>query len=245
MPDKKVTILVVDDSDLIRHTLTNFFDDYFIEVVNCMDGLEGIQKALKYTPDLIFLDLMMPNFDGVKMLQVIKVIDTLKNIPVIVISGNTSKANVLAATEAGAHRVIPKPLEKEVIINNINEILGVDFLKNAKKINTAEDENKQILNQLLKIFLAHYPLKKQKIERALELKNKDLLYSQVHEMKGAGGTIGYPIISVICNDIEKALEIPAIDWENMKSKCSQIFTIVGKIEDAKTISGNTITYLKK
>ncbi len=244
MPDKKVTILVVDDSDLIRHTLTNFFDDYVVEVVNCLDGLEGIQKALKYIPDLIFLDLMMPNFDGVKMLQVIKVIDTLKNIPVIIISGNTSKANVLAATEAGAHTVIPKPLKKDVIINNVNEILGVDFLKNAKKINTAEDENKQILNQLRKIFLEHYPLKKQKIDKALESKNKDLLYSQVHEMKGAGGTIGYPIISIVCNDIEKALEIPAIDWDYIKTKCSQIFTIVGKIENSKTILGNTITFLK-
>lgn len=243
MPDKKVTILVVDDSDLIRHTLSNFFNDYIIEVVNCMDGLEGIQKALKYIPDLIFLDLMMPNFDGVKMLQVIKVIDTLKNIPVIVISGNTSKANVLAATEAGAHKVIPKPLEKDVIINSINEILGVDFLKNAKKNNNDEDENKQILNQLRKIFLEHYPLKKQKIEKALELRSKDLLYSQVHEMKGAGGTIGYPIISVICNDIEKALEIHATDWDYIKTKCSQIFTTVGKIESSKTVLGDTITYL--
>lgn len=244
MQDKKVTILVVDDSDLIRHTLTKFFDDYVVEVVNCLDGLEGIQKALKYIPDLIFLDLMMPNFDGVKMLQVIKVIDSLKNIPVIVISGNTSKANVLAATEAGAHRVIPKPLEKDVIIKNVNEILGVDFLQKAKKIKNAEDENTEILGYLRKIFLQHYPLKKQKIDKAIEFKNKELLYGMIHEIKGAGGTIGYPIISVICNDIEKALELPVIDWDFVKAKCNQIFTIVGKIEDSKSVLGNNITFQK-
>ena len=177
----------------------------------------------------------MPNLDGVKMLQVIKVIDDLKNIPVIIISGNTSKANVLAVIEAGAHRVIPKPLEKEVIIKNVNEILGSDFLRKAKKINVTEKENKEILEHLRKIFLEHYPLKKQKMNKALETKNKDLLYNLVHEMKGAGGTIGYPIISVISNDIEKALEISIIDWNDIKTKCEQIFSIVRKIEFPKAL----------
>jgi CheY-like chemotaxis protein len=235
MPDKKVTILVVDDSDLIRDTLTKYFEEYFVEVVSCRDGLEGIQKSLQYIPDLIFLDLLMPNFDGVKMLQVIKIIDVLKNIPVIVISGNTNKANVLAAIEAGADKVIPKPLQKEVIINNVNEILGADFLKKSKKISVTEEENKEILNQLCRIFLKHYPLTKRKIEKALETKNKDLLFGFVHEMKGAGGTIGYPVISVACNDIEKALEFPIIDWMYIKNKCEYVFSIVRKIEYSKSI----------
>ncbi len=235
MSNKKVTILVVDDSDLIRHTLTKFFDDYIVEVVGCLDGLEGIQKALQYMPDLIFLDLLMPNLDGVKMLKVIKVIDALKNIPVIVISANTSKANVLLAMESGADKVIPKPLQKEVIINSVGEILGNDFLKNSKKINLTDQENKEILNHLSRIFLDHYPVKKRKIEKALETKNKDLLADLIHEMKGAGGTIGYPIISIICNDIEKVLEIPVTDWNYIKIKCDQIFSIAGKIESSKSV----------
>ncbi len=235
MPDKKVTILVVDDSDLIRHTLAKFFDDYVVDVVSCLDGLEGIQKALQYIPDLIFLDLMMPNLDGIKMLQVIKVIDALKNIPVIVISGNTSKANVLVAIESGAEKVIPKPLQKEVIINSVNEILGNDFLNHSKTTNLTEKENKEILNHLCRIFMEHYPVKKRKMEKAFETKNKDLLSILIHEMKGAGGTIGYPIISIICNDIEKALEIPVIDWSHIRKKCEQIFTIVDKIEYSKSI----------
>ena len=236
MQDKKITILIVDDSDLIRHTLTKFFEEYFVEVVNCLDGLEGIKKALQHVPDLIFLDLMMPNFDGVKMLQVIKIIDALRNIPVIVISGNTSKANVLAAIEAGADRVIPKPLQKDIIINNVNEILGKKLLKDSKKIILTEEENKEILNHLGKIFLDRYPLSKRKIEKALETKNKDLLFNLVHEMKGAGGTIGYPIISIICNDIEKALQVPFIDWEFIKDKCEQIFSIAEKIKYSNAIT---------
>jgi CheY-like chemotaxis protein len=235
MIDKKFTILVVDDSDIIRQTLAKFFEDYAVEVINCLDGLEGIQKALHHLPNLIFLDLMMPNLDGVKMLKVIKVIDDLKNIPVIVISGNTSKANVLLAMESGADKVIPKPLQKEVIINSVNEILGSEILSNAKRTNLTEQENKEILNHLCRIFMEHYPLKKQKIDKALVTKNKELLSDLIHEMKGAGGTIGYPIISVICSDIEKSLGVHALDWDLIKTKCEQIFSIVGKIESSKSI----------
>lgn len=235
MQNKKVTILVVDDSDIIRNTLTKFFEDYVVEVVGCPDGLEGIQKALQHLPDLIFLDLMMPNLDGVKMLKVIKVIDDLKNIPVIVISGNTSKANVLLAMESGADKVIPKPLQKEIILNNVSEILGSDFLNNSRKVNLTEKENKEILNHLCRIFLEQYPVKKQKIEKALETKNKDLLSNLIHEMKGAGGTIGYPIISIICNDVEKALKIPVINWDYIKTKCEQIFSIVKRMESPKSV----------
>ncbi len=235
MPDKKVVILVVDDSDLIRETLTRYFEEYFVEVVNCRDGLEGIKKSIQHVPDLIFLDLIMPEFDGVKMLQVIKIMDDLKNIPVIIISGNTNKANVLAAMEAGAHKVIPKPLQKDIIINSINEILGPDFLKKSKKINATEEENKEILNQLCRIFLKHFPLTKRKIEKAIETRNIDLMFGLIHELKGAGGTIGYPVITIICNDIEKALEISIIDWMYIKSKCDHVFSIVRKIEYSKYI----------
>ncbi|MCU7513496.1 MAG: response regulator, partial [Ignavibacteria bacterium] len=129
----RIRILVVDDSDVIRHALKTFFEDYNLEVLTCTDGLEGLQKAAEFKPNLIFLDLMMPNFDGLKMLQVIKVLDNLRHIPIIVISANTDRRNVLAAVEAGAERVLSKPLQKEMIIKYVNEILGSETLSKSKK----------------------------------------------------------------------------------------------------------------
>ena len=113
---KKNKVLIVDDSDVILHTLKDFFEDYNFEVITCSDGLEGIQKAAEEKPDLIILDLMMPNIDGIKMLQVKNVLEDIQNIPVLVISANTAKRNVMAALEAGAHRVISKPLDQQLII---------------------------------------------------------------------------------------------------------------------------------
>ncbi len=235
----KATILIVDDSDIIRYSLKSFFSDYNFEVITCLNGLEGIQKSVENKPDLIFLDLMMPNFDGMKMLQVLKVMDNLKLIPVIVISGNTNKTNVLSAIEAGADRVISKPLQKEIIIKNIIDLLGPDFLKKSKKNNAeVNDKNKELLNHLSKFFLDKFPEKKIKLVDALRKRNTGTMATLIHEIKGAGGTIGYPIISVICYEIEKILDLNVIDWSLIDTKCRQIFSIVEKIEFLKTTVSN-------
>lgn len=70
--NKRATILIVDDADIIRYSLKNFFQEYDFDVVTCTDGMEGIKMSAECKPALIFLDLMMPNLDGIKMLQIIK-----------------------------------------------------------------------------------------------------------------------------------------------------------------------------
>ena len=123
--DKKAkrTILVIDDEELICQSLKTFFNDFNIDVVSCSDGLEGIQKAIEIKPCIMFLNSPMPNIDSIKMLKVFKILNDIKNIPVIIISGNTDKKNVLAAIEAGADKVITKPLQKDVIIKTVNEVM--------------------------------------------------------------------------------------------------------------------------
>jgi len=228
--EKKITVLVVDDSDIIRNSLRNFFQDYNFEVITCHDGLEGIQKTKEYKPSLIFLDLMMPNFDGVKMLQVIKVLDELKNIPVIVISANTNRSNVLAAIEAGAERVISKPLQKDVLIKHVNEILGYEFLSKIKKGKSfSEDESKEMLKQLVKFFLNGFPAKKKLIDDALASQKKDLLKHAVHELRGEGGSIGYMELSKIAGELEDHLASSKIDWLFVTAICKKIFDIVAQI----------------
>jgi DNA-binding response OmpR family regulator len=227
----KKSILIVDDSDVIRDTLRSYFTEYDFEILTCPDGLEGIKKVIDYHPSLIFLDLMMPNLDGVKMLQVIKVIDNVKNIPVIVISANTNRSNVLSALEAGADRVVPKPLQKDILEKNINELLGPDFLRDARTFNSStEKQNKEIQEHLRKFFLDNFSKNKLRLVNALKAQDEGVVFNITHDIKGSGGTIGYPILSVISYEIEKALENRIVDWLFITSKCQQIFSIIEKIE---------------
>ncbi len=230
--DEKLTFLVVDDSDLIRNSLKNFFSDFNIKVLTSNDGLDGIQKAVKYKPSLIFLDLMMPNFDGIKMLQVIKILEHIKTIPVIVISGNTNRTNVIASLEAGADRVISKPLKKSIMLKNINELLGGNFLKKAKKkaLISIADRN-EITAKLTESFLKTFSEKKKIIEKSLQNQTKAEIKKIAHDLRGEGGMIGIQKLSSLGGLIEDNLSSKNINWEQIKIMYNQVFAIVASLEE--------------
>jgi CheY-like chemotaxis protein len=236
MNEEKHTILVVDDSEVIRRSLRNFFSDYNFNVVTCSDGYEGIQAAAEYKPSLIFLDLMMPDFDGVKMLHVLKVLEDLKAIPVIIISGNTNRTNVLSVIEAGAERVMSKPLQKEIIIKNINEMLGPDFLLKAKKAKLfSSAEANDIQKKLASIFLKSALVKKEALAEAINIRDRESLVYIIHEFKGAGSTIGYPKLTFISGVIEDHLNGTKINWDQINMMCNQVFSIINEIEEANIV----------
>ncbi len=228
MEKRKIKVLIVDDSDVILTSLKTFFEEYDFEVLTCIDGLQGIQKTSEFKPDIIFLDLMMPNFDGIKMLQVKKVLKEIKDIPVIVISANTAKSNVLAAIEAGADRVISKPIKDDAIIKNMNELLGADLFQASKRTFSAND-SRDVQNHLKKFFLDSFPAKRQMLTEALMKKNPSLLRMIIHEIKGAGGTIGYPILTEISQDIMERNLDNQNDWMYVELKVGQLLQKVDQI----------------
>jgi len=227
LDENQTTILIVDDSDVVRHSLKSFFEGYNCTVLTCSDGLEGIEKAKAVNPKLIFLDLLMPKVDGLKMLQELKGTESLKTVPVIVISANTDRRNVLSVLEMGADRIISKPLRKEIIFKSINEVCGPEFLLNvSKKSEFTDSDAEEIQQHLIQTFLDSFEIKKTAIISALEKKDRDTLRSVMHELKGNGGTIGYPQLSFISDSVEKALNTISFDWVYIQQKCEQIFSIV-------------------
>lgn len=226
-----VKILVVDDSDIILQALKNFFKDYNFEVVTCHDGLEGIQKAGEILPSLIILDLMMPNLDGLKMLRVIKIMDNIKEIPVIVISGNTNRRNVVAAIEAGAEKVLSKPLKKEILKKTIAEVLGPEIFNKAKAKLVKEQNEAQFQNELKSFFIKSFQLKKELMETSLRRKDLRGLRHAFHEIKGSGATIGYSNLTKIGAEVEEKIDEDFTDWDYYKAKCSEVFEIVNSMKE--------------
>ncbi len=209
----KITVLVVDDSDVIKHALKNFFREYNFEVITSNDGLEGIEKARQFKPNVIFLDLMMPNLDGIKMLQVLKVLDDLKEIPVIVISGNTSRNNVIKAMEAGANTVLSKPLHKEHIKKALKEILGEEVLSRSRTNPMSEKEADEIAEQMKKFFFTSFKNKMSALSEYVKTRNREKVYEIIHQLKGAGTTAGFPKITEYSTKFESLLKEQEVNWE--------------------------------
>jgi DNA-binding response OmpR family regulator len=223
-------ILIVDDSDLTRMSLTRLFDEYNCKTESCEDGLFGIQKAISHKPDIIILDILMPNLDGIKTLQIKKVIDELKNIPVIILSGNVNKSNMLAAMENGADKVIIKPFNIDDLISAVNELLGFDLERkinpDVQSINFHDD----VVNDLQKIFIESFPSQKKIIVDSVSLRDRNKLRVIFHQIKGVGKTVGLPQVTDICRNLEFNLASDRVDWNFIINQCEKLFSLVPKTQ---------------
>jgi len=239
---KKLKILVIDDSQVVLHALTNFLKGLEFEVNTCQDGLDGVTMSMEFKPDLILLDLMMPNFDGIKFLQVKKVMKEISHIPVVVISANTNKKNVLAAIELGANKVISKPLQKEIILNTLKEIFGQNLFSNTNPSSAELDVEADLQNsiknnfdnefkkQLLNIFLTTFKPQREAVEKAFIDRNKEVLNTVAHQLISSGGSIGSPEISKLAREIEEKQIRTDLDWLYVQIRWEKILKYVKQFE---------------
>lgn len=223
-------ILIVDDSDLTRMSLTRLFDEYNCKTESCEDGLFGIQKAISHKPDIIILDILMPNLDGIKTLQIKKVIDELKNIPVIILSGNVNKSNMLAAMENGADKVIIKPFNIDDLISAVNELLGYDLERKINPDVQSIDFHDDVVNDLQKIFIESFPSQKKIIVDSVSLRDRNKLRVIFHQIKGVGKTVGLPQVTDICRNLEFNLASDRVDWNFIINQCEKLFSLVPKTQ---------------
>jgi CheY-like chemotaxis protein len=117
-------VLYVEDhpaqSDIIKQMLE--FAEH--EVVLASSGEEGIKKAREEQPDVILMDLRMPGMGGVEAVKRLKSDPAVSNIPVIVISAWTSRANRDEALQAGAAKFMAKPVDTKRLIEHINNLVS-------------------------------------------------------------------------------------------------------------------------
>lgn len=119
-------ILVVDDSSTMRRILKNCLNKLgHSEIHEASDGLEA-KKILNSTKDfnLVLVDWNMPNMNGYELLQNIKADESIKQIPVVMVTTETEKTNVLMAIKAGASNYVIKPFTVEIIAEKIKAVLG-------------------------------------------------------------------------------------------------------------------------
>lgn len=223
MNNNSINILIVDDSDLTRNSLTKLFADYDCNVITSIDGLDGIQKSLTIKPDVILLDILMPNLDGIKTLQVIKIIDELKKIPIIVISGNSNKTNLFACIEAGADKVVTKPIDETLLIKTIEELTKRKLQPKEKLL---APTNSDEIDELKKIYIKAFPQREVKINKAIQEKDKNTIENIFHELKGVSASMGFPEVTEISRMIELALYSEKIDWNYIKNQAEEIISLI-------------------
>lgn len=120
-----VKILSVDDSRTIRMIVGKTFRPYDCQVCEAGNGEEGLAVAAREKPDLIILDVTMPVMDGVTMLTKLKEDPELKTIPVIMLTAESGRDNVLQIAKLGVRDYLVKPFKEDQLIEKAGRIVSL------------------------------------------------------------------------------------------------------------------------
>ena len=123
MVQKTIKILVVDDFPTMRRIIKNLLKDLGFENVDeAEDGVMGLEKLRNNNFDLVVSDWNMPNMDGLVMLKTIRADPALSKLPVLMVTAEAKKENIIAAAQAGASGYVVKPFTAAVLEEKLNKI---------------------------------------------------------------------------------------------------------------------------
>jgi len=115
---KKKILAIDDESDLLLIIKTALFAEGY-DVLTATNGPDGLALASDHIPDLIILDMMMPEMDGFEVLKELRASDKTAGIPVIMLTGVSEKAKIRTALDQGIDYYIVKPFEFHDLLSKI------------------------------------------------------------------------------------------------------------------------------
>lgn len=123
MPDKNLKFLVVDDFSTMRRIVRNLLKELgFTNVDEAEDGVIALQKLKNGNIDFVITDWNMPNMTGIDLLKNIRADAALKGLPVLMITAEAKKENIIEAAQNGASGYIVKPFTAAVLEEKLNKI---------------------------------------------------------------------------------------------------------------------------
>ena len=127
MTESKKILIIDDEQDIVTY-LTTFFADNGFKALFAYDGKEGVAKAIAEKPDIITLDVSMPEESGVRALRDLQTSEVTKNIPVIIVTGVSSDFKKFIETRKQVHPpegYFEKPIDRNKLLEKVKELLNL------------------------------------------------------------------------------------------------------------------------
>jgi len=123
-------VLIVDDEQDIVEILSYNLSKQNLQVIRAYSGKECLNLARQFRPDLIVMDVRMPEVNGIEACRIIKHDDNLKDTPVLFLTADTDKYTALSAKHAGADNFVTKPISISLLTDIIKTMLPVTAQEN-------------------------------------------------------------------------------------------------------------------
>ena len=120
----KARVLIIDDDDDFRAILRHFLTGAGYSVADAPGGEAGLERFAADPPDLVLLDLSMPDIDGLEVCRRLRKTDAGKHVPVLMLTVRSQISTVSEGLEAGVNDYVLKPFEPEDLLKRIEKVLA-------------------------------------------------------------------------------------------------------------------------
>ena len=157
MSDQFKILLVDDEKDILEFLSYNLQKEGY-QVFTAVNGIEAIEKTEKYKPDLVILDVMMPEMDGISACEKIRLLQSSKDILILFLTARSEDYSELAGFDAGADDYVTKPIKPKLLISRIKALLKRNNKQSLDRIKIDDIEIDKGKHKLIfrgeEIFLA-------------------------------------------------------------------------------------------
>jgi adenylate cyclase len=134
-------ILVVDDNETNRDILVTRLEAHGYQTLQAADGEEALRGVAQHRPDLVLLDVMMPNLDGVEACRRLKSDRTVAFTPVILVTAKAATQDIVAGLDAGADEYLTKPVDQAALVARVRSALRIKSLHEQVQAQAADLAN--------------------------------------------------------------------------------------------------------
>lgn len=117
-------VLIVDDSEAHLYTMSKIVEGEGHEVITAGGGEEGVQAAITHHPDLILMDVVMPDLNGFQATRKISKNASTANIPIVMVTTKDQETDRIWGMRQGASAYLTKPVDKKSLVKTMNELMG-------------------------------------------------------------------------------------------------------------------------
>jgi len=117
-------VLIVEDNDLNMKLFNDLLEAYGFSTLKSRSGLEGFELARTHRPDLILMDIQLPEVSGIDIIKLLKESEELRSIPVIAITAFAMKGDEERIRESGCEGYLPKPISVSKFIETVRGFIG-------------------------------------------------------------------------------------------------------------------------
>jgi len=122
MPSRR--ILLVDDSETIRMMEKMILKKDHYEIVTAKNGKDGVAKALETKPDLILMDVVMPEMNGFEAVKRLRQEEATRSIPIVMVTTKAEAESMEAGYECGCNDYVIKPIDQLELVTKVRSLLG-------------------------------------------------------------------------------------------------------------------------